>query len=90
MNDTEDPAATETVAVLVPFSPPTLHRRSSLVRSRGWLVIGEEQKLKSILGRYGVVTGYWGVVVCIFANISVGCFRHSVSREHLEDVCVRD
>ena len=78
MKETDEPAATETVEVLAPLSPPTLHLRSSDVRSRG---VSEEQQLDD-----EIHTSDRRVVVGVHSNILIGCVRLTVGGERLEDV----
>lgn len=76
---TEQPAATVTVAVAVPFSPPTLHLRSFEAKS----VCCIRTIRDAIKGH----THYWRVVIGIFPDELIRCVRHTVGSESLEYIC---
>jgi len=80
VKDTDEPAATETVPVPVPFSPPTLHLRSLEVRSEG--VSFELRKVIQIF-----LTGHGRIIVSVLSDIGVGRVLDTVGGEGLEDIC---
>jgi len=79
VKDTDDPAAMETVSVLAPLPPPTLHLRSLEAKSRSF---STEVRRTPALPH----TSHRRVIVGVLSNVKVHRVSFPIGAELLKDV----